>query len=163
MPSDSTLVPAMAGLTTDPATLAAQRAQANEAARNADITAIKEKGFSAYVKDLEEEKIKKMREEILQAMGLSDDALNEMSPEQRSAVEKTVSEEIQRRLNSSAIVEKQGEGDNTATESRTISALSSTLASGQDVLRVLQEVDQKQTPRTGETQTTESGEEKELL
>ena len=63
-----------------------------------DFAAIREKGFRAFVEDLQEEKLEKMRQEILAAMGLSDEALEEMPAEQRAAIEKLVAQEIQARL-----------------------------------------------------------------
>lgn len=94
----------------DPAAQAARRAAASEAAREAEIAAIKEKGFATYVKEMEEEKLKKMREEILRSMGLTEDALAKMEPEARATVEKLVSQEIQKRLAATSAVNGEGKG-----------------------------------------------------
>ena len=63
-----------------------------------DLAYIKEHGFRAFVEELEERKLAEMRAEILQKMGLTEEQLQQMGPEQRAAIEKIVAEEIQRRL-----------------------------------------------------------------
>lgn len=62
------------------------------------IEKFREKGFKGLFKAIEEEKIKKLREEILNEMGFTEEELSELSPEQRAKIEKLVSEEIQRRM-----------------------------------------------------------------
>ncbi|MGM0418133.1 MAG: hypothetical protein ACQEQS_05380 [Thermodesulfobacteriota bacterium] len=62
------------------------------------IEEFREKGFKGLFKAIEEEKIKKLRQEILREMGFTEEKLSELSPEQRSAIEKIVSEEIQKRM-----------------------------------------------------------------
>jgi hypothetical protein len=103
-----------AGGATDPATAAATRRAASEAARKEEIATIKEKGFSTYVKEMEEEKIKKMREKILEAMGLTEEDLLKMDPKARAAVEQGVSTEIQKRLAATSGVNAEGKGQDRA-------------------------------------------------
>ena len=62
------------------------------------VETLKEKGFTGFFKKIEEEKLEKLREEILRGMGLTEEKLAEMPPEQRSAIEKRIAEEIQRRM-----------------------------------------------------------------
>ncbi len=63
-----------------------------------DIAEIKEKGFVAWYKDLQKEKMEELRQEILGEMGLTEEDLAAMPPEQRADVEKQISEEIQKRM-----------------------------------------------------------------
>lgn len=65
---------------------------------------ILEVGFSQYADELEAQKLKEMREEILAAMGLSEESLAKMSPDQRNVIEKMVAEEIARRIEGSAVL-----------------------------------------------------------
>lgn len=65
---------------------------------------IVEVGFSQFVADLEEEKLKKLREKILGAMGLSEEALAKMSPDQREVIEKMIAAEIKRRIEGGAVM-----------------------------------------------------------
>lgn len=68
-----------------------------------DISIIKEKGLIAYMMEIQ---AKRLREEILQSMGLTEEALGKMPPEQRAATEKAIAEEIQRRMAAEAMVQK---------------------------------------------------------
>lgn len=70
-----------------------------------DIESIKKQGLVAYIMELHE---KRLREEILASMGLTEEDLGKMSPEQRAAVEKAISEEIQKRLTAEALMDKKG-------------------------------------------------------
>ena len=63
---------------------------------------IVEVGFTQYAAELEAQKLKEMREKILLEMGLSEEALAKMSPEQRGIIEKMIAEEIARRIEGSA-------------------------------------------------------------
>ncbi len=59
---------------------------------------IKDKGFGTYTEELRAKKLEELREKILASMGLSEDDLENMSPEQRNNIEKIVALEIQKRL-----------------------------------------------------------------
>ena len=59
---------------------------------------IDEIGFRAYAEEIKKEKLEQMRKEILGTMGLSEEDLKKMSPEQRDVIEKMIAEEIRRRL-----------------------------------------------------------------
>jgi hypothetical protein len=69
----------------------------------ADMAIIKEKGLVAYIMELH---AKRLREEVLESMGLTEEDLGKMSPEQRAAVEKTIAEEIQKRMAAESILQK---------------------------------------------------------
>ena len=66
---------------------------------------IKEVGLLQYVNEVREEKL---REQILAMMGLTEEALKLMSPEERMDVEKRIAEEIQKRQEAeSALVQEE--------------------------------------------------------
>ncbi|GEO82882.1 hypothetical protein [Pararhodospirillum oryzae] len=155
---------ALAIVSSDPATVAAQRKQASNDAFAAEFDVIKSKGFQAYVKDLEAEKIKELREKLLSQMGLSEEDLANMSPEQRSAIEDTIAQEIQRRLATNSMA-NQGDSDETGSsqgnraQSATRLGLAMVangpggIAFDPEVLNALQGVDASGTePREGETE-----------
>lgn len=68
-----------------------------------DIKEIKEKGLLAFIMEQREQKI---REEILASMGLTEEALAEMPPEQRARIEKQIAVEIQKRTMAEALMQK---------------------------------------------------------
>ena len=68
-----------------------------------DIAFIKEKGLVAYIMELH---AKRLREEVLESMGLTEEALGKMPPEQRAAVEKRIAEEIQKRMAAESLLQK---------------------------------------------------------
>ncbi len=70
----------------------------NQSEHDRDIAILKEKGFTGYFKELQARKMEELREEILLKMGLTEGDLAKMPSEQRAAVEKMISEEIQKRL-----------------------------------------------------------------
>jgi hypothetical protein len=75
-----------------------------------DLAEIKEKGFTAYVRDLEREKIDEIRKEILARMGLTEEDLAKLSPEQRAMIEDIIAQEIKIRLGASSL-EKNDDSD----------------------------------------------------
>lgn len=62
------------------------------------IDEIREKGFSAFLQEMKEQKLKELREEILRSMGLDEEALQNMPPEQRAQIEKMINQEIMERM-----------------------------------------------------------------
>ena len=68
-----------------------------------DFAAIEKKGFSAYVRDLEKEKIEKIRKDILDRMGLTEADLAKLPPEQRAMIEDLIAQEIKNRLAASSM------------------------------------------------------------
>jgi len=107
-PNVSSAAAMLMGGATDPAAQAAQRRAASEAAASETMAAIREKGFSAYVEDLEKEKLEKMREELLRTLGLTEEDLAEMDPEARNALEARISNEIQKRLAAASLLNAEG-------------------------------------------------------
>jgi hypothetical protein len=69
-----------------------------------DIASIKKKGLVAYIMELH---AKRLREEILASMGLTEEDLGKISPEQRAAIEKAIAEEIQKRMAAEAMTDNQ--------------------------------------------------------
>lgn len=62
------------------------------------IDEIREKGFQAFLKELEQKKMEDLRKKILGSMGLSEEDLQKMPAEQRAQIEKMVSQEIVKRM-----------------------------------------------------------------
>jgi len=59
---------------------------------------INEVGFRKYTENIREEKLKEIREKILNNMGLDEDTLANMSGEQRNNIEEMISREIAARM-----------------------------------------------------------------
>lgn len=78
----------------------------------ADFAAIEKKGFSAYVRDLEKEKIEKIRKDILERMGLTEADLAKLPPEQRAMIEDMIAQEIKDRLAASSMKNNDDSGNN---------------------------------------------------
>jgi len=74
--------------------------QESEASREAAdaVAYVREHGLVAYAEELRRQKIEEMREEILRTMGLTEEALSALPAEQRSAIEKAIAQEIEKRL-----------------------------------------------------------------
>jgi len=131
MTQDSNAVSSAASLAalmgaSDPAAQAAQRKAASEAAQAETMAAIREKGFSAYVEDLEKEKIEKIREKLLKALGLTEEGLEEMDPATRDTLESLISQEIQKRLAGASLMNAAGKDGH----ERTVQAALMTLQGG---------------------------------
>jgi len=69
-----------------------------ETTEKALIDEVRDKGFVAYAKEIEEKKKEELRAKILGEMGLNEEVLAKMSPEQRAAIEKMISAEILKRM-----------------------------------------------------------------
>ena len=80
---------------------------------------ILEHGFSQFVADLEKEKLAKMREEILGAMGLTEEDLAKLPPDQRKLIEEMIASEIRRRLEAASAMNR---GDRAPKGEATVSA-----------------------------------------
>ncbi|CAN7586701.1 hypothetical protein [Caulobacter sp. LjRoot300] len=67
-----------------------------------DVDSVREKGLVAFARDAKktawEEKLKQWREEAMKTMGLTQDRLDAMPPEQRSAALKMVEEAVQQKI-----------------------------------------------------------------
>ena len=69
-----------------------------------DIEYIREHGMRAYAEEVHKQKMEELREKILEAMGLTEEALSEMPADQRLAVEKMISQEIQKRMAANSLM-----------------------------------------------------------
>lgn len=77
-----------------------------------DIAYIREHGMQAYAEELHKQKIEEMRAKILASMGLSEEALSEMSGSQRSTIEQMINDEIQNRIEANSLMNKDPANDN---------------------------------------------------
>lgn len=68
-----------------------------------DLETIKEKGFMAYVRDVEKEKLENIRKEILERMGLTEEDLANLPPNQRRMIEDIIAREIQVQITASSL------------------------------------------------------------
>lgn len=59
-------------------------------------------GFSQFAEDMKAETIQRMREEMLTAMGFTEEDLENMPPEQRKMIEDMIADEIKRRMEAAA-------------------------------------------------------------
>ena len=75
-----------------------------------DLDIVREKGFTAYAKEVEERKREELREKILNRMGLSEEDLEKMPAEQRADIEELIAQEIQRRMQANAELENDKPG-----------------------------------------------------
>ena len=89
-----------------------QQKPAPEPLAQEDIAFIREHGMQAYVEEVHKQKLEEMRAEILASMGLSEEALSEMSGSQRSTIEQMINDEIQKRLEANSLMNKDSENDN---------------------------------------------------
>ncbi|WP_139835725.1 hypothetical protein [Thalassospira sp. MCCC 1A01428] len=85
--------------------------KSDDTGHSAEVEYIREHGFTAYVKEIEEQKIKEMRDKILQSMGLDEEKLAAMPADQRAAIETAITERIQQQLNVGTIANQSDEDD----------------------------------------------------
>jgi len=76
-----------------------------------DLATIREKGFVGFFLDLQAKKLEELREKMLNSMGITEEDLSKMPPEQRSAIEDIISEEIKKRLAAGEIMENGDDSD----------------------------------------------------
>jgi hypothetical protein len=69
---------------------------------------IQEKGFQAYAKEINDEKLAEMRKKILDEMGISEEDLAKMSADQRGMIEKMIAEQIREQLVAQAEMRAKG-------------------------------------------------------
>jgi len=69
-----------------------------ETTEKALVDEVRDKGFIAYTQELAEKKKEELRAKILGEMGLSEESLAKMSPEQRAQIEKIINVEILKRM-----------------------------------------------------------------
>ena len=129
--------------------------------QDADIERIREIGMSAYVEEEKAKKIKEIRESILKTMGLTEEMLAKLPPEQREQIEKIIELEIQKQLATGDAVEndkkkKSSELGYTPTQQGKIDVRTEVISrtteigSGIGVLLALQEADANKLEASGD-------------
>lgn len=93
-----------------------------------DFAAIEKNGFSAYVRNLEKEKIEKIRKDILERMGLTEADLSKLPPEQRAMIEDMIAQEIKLRLAASSSMNNNDSGNKEQSGQKAIIGMSPDLA-----------------------------------
>ena len=85
--------------------------QTDKAPAEQAVDRIKEIGFGKWVEELREQKLEEMRQEILTAMGLTEEDLGKMDPDARASIEEMIAQKIQERLAAGSVeVGKKAEG-----------------------------------------------------
>lgn len=96
----------------DAARKAEQRAQQHAT----ELDSIKSKGFSAWVRDTQQEALKeKLRKMVMADMGLDEDSLSRLSGVMREILEKKINEEIEQRMQEMAATDDQDKQKNPVT------------------------------------------------
>lgn len=95
----------------DAALQAAQKAQASQQAHESEMEAIKEKGFTAWVRDTRIEKLKEeLRKKIMAEMGLDENSLAKMEPVIQQILEQKIQEEVEKQLQQALKEEEEKQG-----------------------------------------------------
>jgi len=81
-----------------------------------DIDYIREHGMRAYAEEVHKQKLEELREKILEAMGLTEEALSRMPADQRLEIEKMISQEIQKRVATDSLVNGGSESEGQPTQ-----------------------------------------------
>lgn len=131
----------------------------DEKAEPSVVDIIREKGFMAYVEELHAEKLRELREKILEAMGLSEEEFQAMPAEQRNLVEDIVAREMARRLGALSLETDSGPGkDGTHGNAGSLAGNRLTAGNvalgGPDVLQVLAAAQQSGAARPPEDDPT---------
>ncbi|HEY9081362.1 hypothetical protein [Magnetovibrio sp.] len=74
------------------------------------VDEIREKGFRTYAEEMEEKKKEELRQKILSEMGLNEESLAKMSPEQRAQIEDMINAEIVKRMAAEAELKRMEKG-----------------------------------------------------
>lgn len=83
----------------DAAVNAANRAAAKKQAQDNELAQIREKGFTAWVRDTQMEKLKEeLRKKIMSEMGLTEDDLGKMGAVLRQTLESQIKDQVEKRL-----------------------------------------------------------------
>ncbi|SEH33436.1 hypothetical protein SAMN04244559_01376 [Magnetospirillum fulvum] len=97
--SESTLSGLTTGSGFSAAVEAANRAAAKKQAQDAEFAEIREKGFTAWVRDTQIEKLKEeLRKRIIAEMGLTEDDIATMGSVIRQTLEARIKDEVEKRL-----------------------------------------------------------------
>lgn len=93
---------------------AARKAEERRQQHATEMDSIKSKGFSAWVRDSQQEALKeKLRKMVMAEMGVDEDSLSRLSAVMREILEKKIQEEVDRRMQEAA-AEQQEPGAKTA-------------------------------------------------
>lgn len=76
-----------------------------------DVNTLKKDGFTGFFKKMQEEKMKELREKILEEMGLTEEALSKMPPEQRASIEKMIAKEMRLRMSAESALKDEKKTD----------------------------------------------------
>ncbi len=114
---------------------------------------IRDKGFGAYAEEINEKKLEELRRKILAAMGLSEDDLEKMSPEQRGQIEKMIAVEIQQRLSAEDALDGGKQGINASADGLAEQIRSAPNGLGAGVL-LMQQVDAEPIQKTEKDEPT---------
>ena len=116
---DNTTLSAVTGLTNsgtqgtggnefNAALKASQKADARQKAHESEMDAIKEKGFTNWVRDTRIEKLKEeLRKKIMAQMGLDEDSLSKMEPVVQQILEQKIQEAVEEQLQQALKEEEQ--------------------------------------------------------
>ena len=107
---------------------------------------IKDQGFSAYAEQLRAKKMAELRAKILDRMGLSEEDLQKMSPQQRATIEELIAREIQQRMAATSDDgdDKKGTGGDAQPKAAMIADSSGTGGAGMALLAALEARDATQ-------------------
>ena len=93
----------------DAALAAAHKAEASQKAHDSEMEAIRDKGFSAWVRDMRIERLKEeLRKKVMAAMGLDEDSLAQMEPMVQKILERKIQDEVEKQL--AQVLQEEDEG-----------------------------------------------------
>ena len=110
------------GQATREAVLASQQSKPAQP-KQEEIDFIREHGMIAFVEEVHKKKMEELREKILEAMGLDEEALSKMPADQRREIEKMIAMEIQNRLAANSLYNTGSESNNTVNSQITITEI----------------------------------------
>ncbi|OJX79344.1 hypothetical protein [Magnetospirillum sp. 64-120] len=117
----------------DAALAAAQKAAARQQAHETEMDAIKEKGFSNWVRDMRIEKLKEeLRKKVMAAMGLDEDSMAAMDPMVQKILEQKIQDEVDKQLAQVLKDEEMKNGGNGQAPSQTVAQQATAQAGNND-------------------------------
>ncbi|CCG40353.1 hypothetical protein [Magnetospirillum molischianum] len=120
---------------------AAKRAAAREQAADDEMAQIRAKGFTAWVRDTQMEKLKEeLRKKIMSEMGLTEEDLGKMTATIQQILEARIKEEVEKRLASALAANDSGSSSkqaasndkNSATQDTKVAKAASTVLAAQE-------------------------------
>lgn len=111
---------------------AANRAAAKKQAQDNELAQIREKGFTAWVRDTQIEKLKEqLRKKIMSEMGLTEDDLGKMGAALRQTLEAQIKNQVEKRLASAL-----ASGDTASSSDQSASNANDNQAKGSTVTKI---------------------------